>query len=80
MRDLEHEARTRSNTLEAQGKLPAGYAAHHYPLNKTEQRELQRYRLAGLLASDASTYVALSHEGRAPRRWLDRRLRELGYR
>ncbi len=74
------DARKRSWGLEAIGKLPTGFTAEHYPLTTNEQRELQRYRLAGLLATDPSSYVALSHEGRAPRRWLDRRLKELGYR
>ncbi len=80
MRDIEHDARTRSEGLEAQGRLPAGFTQKHHPLTTAEQRELRRLKTAMLLADGPDTYVALAREGKAPRRWLTRRLTELGYR
>lgn len=63
------QARQRAVSLEATGKLPAGYVKQHYPLTTHEQRELQRLKNAGAAATDADTYVALArgrtvHESR----------------
>ncbi len=60
MRDLERDARTRSESLEAQGRLPAGFTAQNYPFTPLEQRELKRLKTAGAAAQDADTYVALA--------------------
>ncbi len=77
MRDLEHEARTRSNTLEAQGKLPAGFTAEHYPLTTAEQHELRRLKTAMTLAEGPDDFLAIYHQGKVPARWYKRRLAEL---
>ncbi len=78
--DLEREARERSEGLEAQGRLPAGFTQKHYPLTTSEQRELRRLKTALLLAEDADTFVALARENTMPAGWLERRLKELGIR
>ncbi len=80
MRDLEQQARARSEGLEAQGRLPAGFTAEHYPLTNSEQRELRRLKTALTLAEDADTFVALARENTMPGGWLERRLKELGIR
>ncbi len=78
--DLEHEARQRSEDLERDGCVPAGFTAKHYPIPPAAQADLKRHKIALLLAQDPDTFVALAHEGKAPRRWVTRRLTELGYR
>ncbi len=77
MRDLEREARARSEGLEAQGKLPNGFTAEHYPLTASEQRELRRYKAALELADSADTFIALVHGRPLPKRWYQHRLRQL---
>ena len=77
MRDLERDARARSEGLEAQGKLPAGFTAEHYPLTTSEQRELRRYKAALELADSADTFIALVHGRPLPKRWYQHRLRQL---
>ncbi len=77
--DLEREARERSEDLERDGRLPEGFAAQHYPLPPADYADLKRHKTALLLSQDPDTFVALVHEGKAPRHWLTRRLTELGY-
>ncbi len=58
---LETEARERSWSLEAQGKLPVGFTAKHYPLTPAELRELKLLKNAAAAANgDADVYVALA--------------------
>ncbi len=71
---LETEARQRATTLEAMGKLPAGYVDEHYPLTSSEQRELRRLDACLQLADDADTFVALAKGRSVPRSWLKSRL------
>ncbi len=78
--DLEHDARERSENLERDGRLPPGFTAKHYRISQDEHADFKRHKTALLLAQDPDTFVALVHEGKAPRRWLTRRLTELGYR
>ncbi len=78
--DVDQEHRTRARGLEGNGRLPKGFYDKHYGLLPYEERERKRLKTALLLAEDADTFVALAREGRAPRRWLTRRLTELGYR
>ncbi len=78
--DLERDARQRSEGLEAQGRLPAGFTQKHYPLTASEQRELRRLKTALTLADSADTFVALVNEDQVPRGWLEKRLTELGIR
>ncbi len=78
--DLEREARERSEDLERDGRVPPGFTAKHYPIPVKDHADLRRHKVALLLAQDPDTFVALAHEGKAPRRWVTRRLTELGYR
>ncbi len=78
--DLDQQARTHARGLEGNGRLPKGFYDKHYGLLPHEERERRRLKTALLLAQDPDTFVALVHEGKAPRRWLTRRLTELGYR
>ena len=75
--ELEHEARQRSESLEAAGKLPAGFTEHHYPLTAREHAELQRLKAAMEIADGPDTFLAIYHGGKIPRAWYRRRLREL---
>ncbi len=82
MRELEHEARARSNSLEATAKLPDGFTAKHYPLTRSEQTELRRLKAALLLAEDADTFVALVKKRPLPRTesWFRHRIADLQHR
>ncbi len=76
--DYEAEARTRDVTLGALGKLPEQFIQNR--LTTTESREHRRLKTALLLADSSDTFIALARQGKAPRPWVNKRLRELGYR
>jgi hypothetical protein len=68
--ELEVEARTRSRSLEAQGRVPHGFTAQHYPLTPAEERDLHRQRAAWALATDPATLRALLAGEAVPRHRL----------
>ena len=72
--DLEREARERSWSLEALGKLPSGFTAQHYPLTTRERIELRRLKAAAALAPDADVFVALCRGEAVPIERVDARL------
>lgn len=57
--DHETAARQRSLALEAQGRLPAGFTEHYYPLTRLERLELARQRAALQLALDPGAWADL---------------------
>ncbi len=75
--DLEHEARKRSEGLEAQGRLSAGFTQKHHPLTASEQRELRRMKAALELADGPDTFLSIYRGGKIPAAWYKRRLQEL---
>ena len=76
--DLEREARQRAYGLEwGLGKLPAGFTERHYPLTTRERAQLRHMKACMALADSPDTYLALLRGGKVPKRWYERRLRQL---
>ena len=75
----EREARKRSETLEALGKLQSGFTATRYPLTPGEQHELRRLKAAAAAATTVDVFVALACGEAVPVHRLNKRLVERHY-
>lgn len=70
----EHTARHTSHALEAQGRLPAGFTDHNYPLTKAEQHELRRLKAALAASPNPDVFCALTRGEPVPLSSLDPRV------
>lgn len=59
--ECDSEARRRSRSLEAQGRLPQGFTKTYYPLTPGEHQQLRRLRAALLAADTWDVFAALAH-------------------
>ena len=60
LEQVEHDARLHAASLEAAGKLPAGFTTRHHPLTRLELFELRRLKTAAAIALDVDAYVELA--------------------
>lgn len=71
---LDQQARQRAVSLEAAGRLPAGFTERHYPLTRLETAELRRLKAAGYAATDVDTFIALCKGDIVPAERLNRKV------
>lgn len=71
LEQLEVDARTTAQRLEAQGRLTGGFTYHYYPLTKREQAIGRVYRAAFTLADNITVCRALLRGENVPRHLLN---------